>query len=128
MISFVLNGIEWVDKELSKFFRIFIVSLSFNFLLLCIVHRSDTPKALRRLTEDCIKYNRDERPLFRQIHASLEGLLRNHPKISRSTSEPNMNRTHLQSDDFIYTCSSPKTPVHFGQGHFLFYPTGTGNI
>ncbi|CAG9863983.1 unnamed protein product [Phyllotreta striolata] len=90
--------------------------------------RSDTPKALRRLTEDCIKYNRDERPLFRQIHASLEGFLRNHPKISRSASEPNMNRTHLQSDDFIYTCSSPKTPVNFGQGHFLFYAAGTGNI
>ncbi|XP_056640676.1 raf homolog serine/threonine-protein kinase Raf [Diorhabda carinulata] len=90
--------------------------------------RSDTPKALRRLTEDCIKFNRDERPLFRQIHASLEGLLRNHPKISRSTSEPNMNRTHLQSDDFMYTCSSPKTPVHFGAGSFLFYSSGTGNI
>ncbi|CAG9823320.1 unnamed protein product [Phaedon cochleariae] len=90
--------------------------------------RSDTPKALRRLTEDCIKYNRDERPLFRQIHTSLEGFLRNHPKISRSTSEPNMNRTHLQSDDFIYTCSSPKTPVNFGPSSFLFYPTGAGNI
>nr|ALE20555.1 Raf [Leptinotarsa decemlineata] len=90
--------------------------------------RSDTPKALRRLTEDCIKFNRDERPLFRQIHASLEGFLRNHPKISRSTSEPNMNRTHLQSDDFIYTCMSPKTPVNFGPSSFLFYPSGTGNI
>ncbi|KAG5899621.1 hypothetical protein JTB14_037279 [Gonioctena quinquepunctata] len=90
--------------------------------------RSDTPKALRRLTEDCIKFNRDERPLFRQIHASLEGFLRNHPKISRSTSEPNMNRTHLQSDDFIYTCMSPKTPVNFGPSSFLFYSSGTGNI
>nr|WAK98086.1 B-Raf proto-oncogene serine/threonine-protein kinase [Colaphellus bowringi] len=90
--------------------------------------RSDTPKALRRLTEDCIKFNREDRPLFRQIHASLEGFLRNHPKISRSTSEPNMNRTHLQSDDFIYTCMSPKTPVNFGPSSFLFYSSGTGNI
>ncbi|CAH1997403.1 unnamed protein product [Acanthoscelides obtectus] len=90
--------------------------------------RSDTPKALRRLTEDCIKFNREERPLFRQIHASLEGLLRNHPKINRSASEPNMNRTQLQSDDFIYTCSSPKTPVNFGPSNFLFYSTCTGNI
>lgn len=91
--------------------------------------RSDTPKALRRLVEDCIKFNRDERPLFRQILASLEGLIRNLPKIHRSASEPNVNRTQLQSDDFIYTCASPKTPVNFGpSNNFLFYPAGTGNI
>ncbi|XP_018328579.1 raf homolog serine/threonine-protein kinase Raf [Agrilus planipennis] len=91
--------------------------------------RSDTPKALRRLTEDCIKFTRDERPLFRQIHASLEGFLRNLPKIHRSASEPNMNRTQLQSDDFIYTCASPKTPVNFGpSSNFLFYSSGAGNI
>ena len=29
--------------------------------------RSDTPKALKRLLEDCIKFVRDERPLFRQV-------------------------------------------------------------
>jgi len=29
--------------------------------------RSDTPKALRRLLEDCIKFARDDRPLFRQV-------------------------------------------------------------
>lgn len=91
--------------------------------------RSDTPKALRRLIEDCIKFNRDERPLFRQIHASLEGFLTNLPKIHRSASEPNMNRTQLQSDDFLYACPSPKTPVNFGPStNFLFYTTGTGNI
>ncbi|XP_019868638.1 raf homolog serine/threonine-protein kinase Raf [Aethina tumida] len=91
--------------------------------------RSDAPKALKRLTEDCIKFNRNERPLFRQIHASLEGLLRNHPKISRSASEPNMNRTQFQSDDFIYACPSPKTPVNFGPAsNFLFHSTGISNI
>lgn len=91
--------------------------------------RTDTPKVLRRLTEDCIKFNRDDRPLFRQIHSILEGLLRNHPKINRSASEPNMNRTQLQSDDFMYACASPKTPVNFGPGgNFLFYSSGTGNI
>ena len=89
--------------------------------------RSDTPKALRRLTEDCIKFTRDERPIFRQILASLESLLRSLPKITRSTSEPNLNRTQLQSDDFLYTCASPKTPVNFQFGAFPFYPTG-GNI
>ncbi|XP_001605107.1 raf homolog serine/threonine-protein kinase Raf [Nasonia vitripennis] len=89
--------------------------------------RSDTPKALRRLTEDCIKFSRDDRPIFRQILASLESLLRGLPKITRSTSEPNLNRTQLQSDDFLYTCASPKTPVNFQFGSFPFYPSG-GNI
>ncbi|XP_011259736.2 raf homolog serine/threonine-protein kinase Raf [Camponotus floridanus] len=89
--------------------------------------RSDTPKALKRLTEDCIKFSRDERPIFRQILVSLEGLLRGLPKITRSASEPNLNRTQLQSDDFLYTCASPKTPVNFQFGAFPFYPSG-GNI
>ncbi|KAK0083681.1 hypothetical protein PV325_008406 [Microctonus aethiopoides] len=89
--------------------------------------RSDTPKALKRLTEDCIKFSRDDRPIFRQILASLEALIRSLPKITRSTSEPNLNRTQLQSDDFLYTCASPKTPVNFQFGAFPFYPTG-GNI
>lgn len=89
--------------------------------------RSDTPKALKRLTEDCIKFSRDDRPIFRQILVSLEGLLRGLPKITRSASEPNLNRTQLQSDDFLYTCASPKTPVNFQFGAFPFYPTG-GNI
>ncbi|KOC66021.1 RAF proto-oncogene serine/threonine-protein kinase [Habropoda laboriosa] len=89
--------------------------------------RSDTPKALKRLTEDCIKFSREERPIFRQILASLEGLLRGLPKITRSASEPNLNRTQLQSDDFVYTCASPKTPVNFQFGAFFFYPSG-GNI
>lgn len=29
--------------------------------------RSDMPKPIRRLYEDCIKYNRDDRPLFPQV-------------------------------------------------------------
>ncbi|XP_011506455.1 PREDICTED: raf homolog serine/threonine-protein kinase phl [Ceratosolen solmsi marchali] len=89
--------------------------------------RSDCPKALRRLTEDCIKFSREERPIFRQILVNLESLLRGLPKITRSTSEPNLNRTQLQSDDFLYTCASPKTPVNFHFGAFPFYPSG-GNI
>lgn len=94
------------------------------------VLRQDTPKALRRLVHDCIKFDRDERPLFRQILASLEGLLRNLPKIHRSASEPNVpSRSQLHSDDFVYACASPKTPVNFGpSNNFMFYPTVTGNI
>ncbi|KAL0274888.1 UNVERIFIED_CONTAM: hypothetical protein PYX00_002918 [Menopon gallinae] len=86
--------------------------------------RSDTPKALRRLVEDCIKLNRDERPLFRQILASLESLLRSLPKIHRSASEPMLNRTRLQSDDFLYTCPSPKTPINSQFGAYPFYTPG----
>ncbi|XP_033212779.1 raf homolog serine/threonine-protein kinase Raf-like [Belonocnema kinseyi] len=86
--------------------------------------RSDTPKALRRLTEDCIKFSRDERPLFRQILASLEALLRGLPKINRSTSEPSLNRTQLQSDDFLYTSASPKSAAIFQFGAFPYYPSG----
>lgn len=87
--------------------------------------KQDTPNALRRLLEQCIKYDRNDRPLFRQICSSLENLLRNQPKISRSASEPNMNRTTL-SDDFSYTCQSPNTPSRYSK-HFMFYGA-TGNI
>ncbi|GAB6029128.1 hypothetical protein CHUAL_004906 [Chamberlinius hualienensis] len=87
--------------------------------------RSDTPKALRRLIEDCIKFLRDERPLFPQILASLESLARSLPKIHRSTSEPILSRTHLHSDDFLFTCASPKTPISNNQfTAFPFFSTG----
>ena len=29
--------------------------------------QSDMPKPVRRLLDDCIKYNRDDRPLFPQV-------------------------------------------------------------
>ncbi|GFQ98698.1 hypothetical protein TNCT_298821 [Trichonephila clavata] len=87
--------------------------------------RSDTPKALNRLIEDCIKFNRDERPLFRQILASLESLARSLPKIHRSASEPTLNRTHLQSEDFMYICASPKTPINSQFGAFPYFSAGS---
>lgn len=86
---------------------------------------SETPKALKRLTEDCTKFNREERPLFRQILASLESLSRALPKIQRSTSEPTLNRTQLQSEDFLlYPCPSPKTPINAQFGAFPFCSLG----
>lgn len=87
--------------------------------------RQDTPNALRRLLEQCINFSRDERPLFSHICSSLENLMRNQPKISRSASEPNMNRTTL-SDDFTYSCQSPNTPSTFNT-NFMFYGA-CGNI
>lgn len=89
--------------------------------------RSDTPKALRTLTSECIKFDRSERPDFKRILSTLESLHRGLPKITRSTSEPNLNRAQLQGDDFLYTCASPKTPVNFNFGAFPFY-AGGGNI
>lgn len=86
---------------------------------------SETPKALRRLTEDCTKFEREERPLFRQILSSLESLSRALPKIQRSTSEPTLNRTQLQSEDFLlYPCPSPKTPINSQFGAFPFCSLG----
>lgn len=81
--------------------------------------RSDCPQALKRLAEDCMKFIREERPLFRLILNMLETMLRTLPKIHRSASEPNLSQTQLHSDDFLYTCSSPKTPVNFQ--NFQYY-------
>ncbi|CAH0722132.1 unnamed protein product, partial [Brenthis ino] len=76
--------------------------------------RQDAPQSLKRLFEDCIKFDREQRPLFRQILASLESMLRAMPKITRSASEPSLNRQLHASDDYLsYSCASPKTPVNF---------------
>lgn len=84
----------------------------------------DTPKVLQRIMEDCIKYNREERPQFRHILSSVESLLYSLPKLHRSTSEPNLNRTHFHSDDFLYPCSSPKSPGNFQlYDEFSFCPS-----
>ncbi|XP_057313678.1 serine/threonine-protein kinase A-Raf-like isoform X2 [Hydractinia symbiolongicarpus] len=83
--------------------------------------RSDCPKALRRLYIDCIKYNREERPLFIQILASIESILRALPKITRSTSEPLLHRAKPSTDvDISYPCPTPHTPIR-GSGVFNFY-------
>ncbi|XP_055626022.1 raf homolog serine/threonine-protein kinase Raf [Toxorhynchites rutilus septentrionalis] len=87
--------------------------------------RSDCPQALKRCVEDCIKFGREERPLFRLLLNMLENMLRTLPKFHRSASEPNFTQTQLQNEDFLYLCSSPKTPVNFH--NFQFY-NGTGNI
>ncbi|XP_040563773.1 serine/threonine-protein kinase A-Raf isoform X2 [Lepeophtheirus salmonis] len=71
--------------------------------------RSDTPQALRRLMMNCIQHNRNLRPLFPQVLAVVEGLMRSLPKINRSLSEPILNRSGLQSDE-LSNCSTPKTP------------------
>lgn len=87
--------------------------------------RSDCPQALKRCAEDCIKFKSDERPLFRLLLNMLENMLRTLPKFHRSASEPNLTQSQLQNDDFLYMCSSPKTPVNF---HSFQFFNGAGNI
>ena len=74
--------------------------------------RTDTPKALRRLLDNCLSHTRDVRPAFRnvtisspeldldlpcylQVLVSLENLMSSLPKIHRSLSEPILNRYTL---------------------------------
>jgi B-Raf proto-oncogene serine/threonine-protein kinase len=83
--------------------------------------RTDTPKALKRLLENCLSYNRNERSNFRNVLVSLENLMSSLPKIHRSLSEPILNRTNLQNEDlFNANCSSPKTPVNANLSSFTF--------
>ncbi|XP_063535454.1 raf homolog serine/threonine-protein kinase Raf isoform X1 [Cydia strobilella] len=88
--------------------------------------RPDAPQALKRLFNDCIKFDRDQRPLFLQILVSLEAMLRALPKITRSASEPNINR-QLHNDDYLsYSSVSPKTPVNFQFGNDSNFPAFYG--
>ncbi|XP_052213209.1 serine/threonine-protein kinase A-Raf-like isoform X2 [Dreissena polymorpha] len=87
----------------------------------CSKARNDCPKAMIRLVQDCCKLDRDKRPLFPQILASLEMLVNQLPKIGRSRSEPIMNSSHSDDLDMMYMCASPKTPInsHYNQFSFL---------
>ncbi|KAL4645838.1 serine/threonine-protein kinase A-Raf isoform X1 [Arapaima gigas] len=53
---------------------------------------SNSPKAMKRLIIDCLKFKRDERPLFPQILVSIEQVQDLMPKIERSASEPSLHR------------------------------------
>lgn len=80
--------------------------------------RSDCPQALKRVFEECIKFDRNTRPLFRVLLNMLENILKTLPKIHRSASEPNLTQSISQNDDFLFSCSSPKTPVNFHSFHY----------
>ncbi|XP_044129609.1 serine/threonine-protein kinase A-Raf-like [Bufo gargarizans] len=51
-----------------------------------------SPKAMKRLLANCLKFKREERPLFPQILSSIELLQQALPKIERSVSEPSLHR------------------------------------
>ena len=95
--------------------------------------RNDTPKALRRLLDNCLNYTRDDRPAFRnvswkctrfleicltdslQVLVSLENLMSSLPKIHRSLSEPILNRyynyTILNFNTVLYTTTTLSEPI-----------------
>ena len=77
--------------------------------------RTDTPQPLRRLMLECIRYDREQRPLFPQVLATIENLMRTLPKIHRSLSEPILHRTTFSHSDELSGgtkggTASPKTP------------------
>uniref|UniRef100_A0A3Q3IFC2 non-specific serine/threonine protein kinase n=1 Tax=Monopterus albus TaxID=43700 RepID=A0A3Q3IFC2_MONAL len=53
---------------------------------------STSPKSMKRLIIDCLKFKRDERPLFPQILVAIEHVQDLLPKIERSRSEPSLHR------------------------------------
>ncbi|CAK6959644.1 serine/threonine-protein kinase A-Raf isoform X2 [Scomber scombrus] len=53
---------------------------------------STSPKSMKRLIVDCLKFNPEERPLFPQILVSIEQVQDLLPKIERSRSEPSLHR------------------------------------
>ncbi|XP_075041604.1 serine/threonine-protein kinase A-Raf [Mixophyes fleayi] len=59
---------------------------------------NNCPKAMKRLLVNCLKFKREERPLFPQILSSIELLQRALPKLERSASEPSLHRA-VNSED-----------------------------
>ncbi|XP_053551774.1 serine/threonine-protein kinase A-Raf [Bombina bombina] len=59
---------------------------------------NNCPKAMKRLLVNCLKFKREERPLFPQILSSIELLQRALPKIERSASEPSLHRAANSED------------------------------
>ncbi|XP_061585658.1 serine/threonine-protein kinase A-Raf isoform X2 [Cololabis saira] len=53
---------------------------------------STSPKSMKRLIIDCLKFKREERPLFPQILVAIEQVQDLLPKIERSRSEPSLHR------------------------------------
>uniref|UniRef100_A0A8C6NV44 non-specific serine/threonine protein kinase n=1 Tax=Nothobranchius furzeri TaxID=105023 RepID=A0A8C6NV44_NOTFU len=53
---------------------------------------STSPKSMKRLIIHCLKFKRDERPLFPQILVAIEQVQDLMPKIERSRSEPSLHR------------------------------------
>lgn len=75
-----------------------------------------------KLIGECIKFDKEQRPLFRQVLNIIEDNCKSIPKLTRSFSEPALNnRTHPDILDAV--CNSPTTPIHsqYNNSHFQFF-------
>uniref|UniRef100_A0A3P8ZH32 non-specific serine/threonine protein kinase n=1 Tax=Esox lucius TaxID=8010 RepID=A0A3P8ZH32_ESOLU len=68
---------------------------------------SSSPKSMKRLIIDCLKFKRDERPLFPQIMLGIEQVQDLLPKIERSASEPSLHRARQHFK--LFKCKQRKT-------------------
>uniref|UniRef100_A0A915JFX4 Uncharacterized protein n=1 Tax=Romanomermis culicivorax TaxID=13658 RepID=A0A915JFX4_ROMCU len=109
--------------------------------------RPDTPHTFINLIIKCIEYEKEQRPEFREqstaavasgksglfcdlwvggrILSVLEEVSRRLPRFQRSLSEPQLYRTNLENDDFLYPMSSPKTPINSQYGTTALSGGGT---
>nr|XP_018671189.1 serine/threonine protein kinase isoform X2 [Ciona intestinalis] len=72
--------------------------------------RSDTPRSCRKLIVDCIKKNREDRPLFPQIWGDLDKIYKALPRICRSQSDPcSINRAGSSSSEDFFRLILPKS-------------------
>ncbi|KFD65897.1 LOW QUALITY PROTEIN: hypothetical protein M514_03946 [Trichuris suis] len=99
--------------------------------------RPDVPNALRKLIETCIRFQPSERPEMKKVESivlanfesrpcsfilgALESISRSLPKLQRSTSEPQLYRSHFDATDLLYPALSPKTPA-VGQRSSAAFP------
>uniref|UniRef100_A0A4W3IVN4 RAF proto-oncogene serine/threonine-protein kinase n=1 Tax=Callorhinchus milii TaxID=7868 RepID=A0A4W3IVN4_CALMI len=69
------------------------------------------PKTMKRLVSDCVSREKEQRPLFPQILASVEVLQHSLPKIHRSASEPSLHRAAQNEDLNPFALTSTKLVV-----------------
>jgi B-Raf proto-oncogene serine/threonine-protein kinase len=70
--------------------------------------RNDAPKTLRNLLDQCIQFDREQRPEFRHIYSLLDCIRL--PKLKKSASEPNLHRSGASGSSLHNSTASPKTP------------------
>lgn len=83
--------------------------------------RSDAPRALRTLLEQCIQYDHEKRPQFSEIYLVLDGIRL--PKLKKSASEPNLRRLGGVTSGLHNSTASPKTPKPPTRGPFFGGPS-----
>jgi serine/threonine protein kinase len=87
--------------------------------------RTDTPRRLLKLLEQCIRYSRDDRPEFKCIYTILDTIRL--PKLKKSASEPilsgwsknaSISMSNLGMDgSSLLNSSAPRTPGHHSHHH-----------